>query len=415
MKKILFLTASYPNMRRSASVLCTHRVMECVAASGKYEVFALCFCFSRETDEEILNGIHIYRLRPSLWTQLRSRIIESRKHHRLERIVEVVQKVLTIPFYPQTEPLTFSRFYNAAMKLHRKECFDMVVSEHHGLVTLLTGCRLMRNYHEIKHVAILWDPVKGQITTSCLPSFYTGYRIEVLEKYVAKYTTLQISTLSMKEYHKLNGDYALNHRLYLDIPGILSPEPEVPTVYMNYILKGAINIVFSGLLSDLRNPLPIISLLGKCEMADRINIVFFSMGAMDIVNEAAINFKGSIIYHDYIPLNELHTIYRHADFLLNVSHINAKMTPSKIFEYMSYGKPIISTYVTDGDSAQNYISRYAEGICIDLKRTETENVALLNAFLGKEHRDVPFEEVKELFKENTPERFLEVIDDLIGD
>ena len=413
MAKILFLTSSFPDMRRSATMLCTHRIMECVADSGRHETHALCLQYEGEVSEEIINGIHVHRCKPSLWTQWRQRVMESRKHHLIERFLEVSQKAFTIPSFPNTEPITIRKYYAAAKRLQQKENFDMVVSEHHGLLTLLSGCRLMQNFN-VKHVAMLWDPVKGQIATIKLPKSYTDSRIAKVETFVAKNTTLQISTKSMQQYHDVEGDISADHRIYLDIPSILKPELEVPTEYLNLFQDDGINIVFSGLLSgSQRDPRPIIRLLNKTAYAEKINMIFFSMGACDVLNEAAKFFKGNIVVHDYIPLSELHTLYLHADYLLNVSHVNPNMVPSKIFEYMSYGKPIISTYLTDGDSAQNYICKYPEGLCLDLKRTQDENLKALNSFLSKKHSIVDFNTVKTLFENNTPDTYLSVIDRII--
>ena len=415
MKKILFLTRSYPDTLGSATILCMHRVLNCVAASGKYDVHALCVRYPGESSEERVGDVMVHRFHPTLWVRMRDSFQKTRKHNRLARISEVITKTVTIPTYPKTEPLTDRLYIKAARKLQHKYGFDMVVTEHHGLATLLTGCQLMKDFPSVKHVAVFWDPVKGQMATVKLPKSFTDRRINEVEKFAAQYTTLQISTLSMKTYHKEHGDIAADHRIYLDIPSVLKPETEVPTQHLSLLKREGINIVFSGLLSEYyRNALPIIKLLGQTEQASKINMLFFSRGEKEPVEAAARDFPGTIIYHDYIPLDELHTLYRHADYLLNVSHINANMVPSKIFEYMSYGKPVISTYVTDGDSAEKYVSRYSEGLCIDLKKADEDNVAALNKFLSKEHRPVPFEEVKEEFKENTPEKYLEVIDDVVS-
>lgn len=414
MKKILFLTRSYPDTFGSATILCMHRVLNCVAESGRYEVHVLCMRYLGEAELEKVGHVMVHRFKPSWWVRMRNSFQKTRKHNRLARISELTTKAVTIPTFPQTEPLTIRLYSRAARKLQLEIGFDLVVSEHHGLSTLLTGCQMMKEFPSVKHVAILWDPLKGQMATVKLPTSFTDKRIGMVEVFVAKYTTLQISTLSMKAYHEEHGDIAADHRFYLDIPSVLKPEDEVPTDKLKLIKKGAINIVFSGLLSEYyRDARPIIRLLNQCDKAEQLNLVFFGRGEKEAVEIEAKNFKGTIIYHDYIPLSELHTMYRHADYLLNVSHINANMVPSKIFEYMSYGKPIISTYVTDGDAAQRYVSRYPEGICIDLKKPVERNVVVLNDFMRREHNSVEFEWVKEEFKDNTPERFLEVIEGLL--
>lgn len=413
MKKILFLIRSFPNTLGSATILCSHRVIKCTADSGKFEVHVLCYRYPHELKEEKIGGIYVHRFEPSCWTKMRNYLFVNRKHLRLNRIFEIIQKTITIPAYPKKEPLTTELFYKTANRLYNTLCYDLVISEHHGLSSLLTGCKLMKNIKELKHVALMWDPLKGEMATMKLPASFTNRRIDLIEKYVSDYTTLQISFSSMRDYHLKNGDIAADHRVYLGVPSILEPEEEVETEYLGLIKKNDINIVFSGLLSQhYRDALPIIRLLNLCDCAERINLVFFSRGQKEQVEQEAKNFRGTVVYHDYIPLSELHTMYRHADYLLNVSHINANMVPSKIFEYMSYGKPIISTYITEGDSAAMFVRQYPEGICVDLKMSDKENLMNLNNFFNREHKSVSFEIVKKKFEEETPEKYFEVINNV---
>jgi glycosyltransferase involved in cell wall biosynthesis len=413
--KVLFLTRSYPDTKRSATTLCTHRVIECVSASERNEVHVLCLRYKGEIREETCNGVYVHRFNPSLWTRIKNRVIDTHRYQRLERFWEKTQKMVAIPYFPRTEPLTTHYYLRDAIRLHKKKQFDLVFSEHHCLATLISGCKLKSLYPEIRHIAAFWDPLKGERQTSCLPSRFVNRRIEALETYVANNTTIEVSMAIMKDYFKKENDVAYDHRVFLDIPTLLKPEPEVQTEYLSLLRDNAINIVYSGALATKqRNPLPIIRLLNQCRKAERINLVFFSKGAEDALNAAIKEFKGTIIRHDYIPIRELHTIYRHSDYLLNISHINPNMVPSKLFEYISYGKPIISAFVTDGDAAQRCISRYPDGISVDLKKEEKDNIALLDDFFGKNHEKVPFHTVKESFKESTPESYLELIGEVLS-
>lgn len=411
-KKILFLTRSYPDTKRSATTLCTNRIIGCVASSDLYEVHVLCLRYKGETREEFCNGVNVYRLRPSFWTRFKNTVIETHRYHRFERFLEKTQKFVTLPFFPNTEPLTTHHYFTNVSRIYSKERFDLIFSEHHCLTTLITGCKLKSMYPRVKHIASFWDPLKGEKQTSYLPSWFVNRRIDAIETYVANNTTIEVSMAIMRDYFKKENDVAFNHRVFLDIPTLLIPEPEVQTEYLGLLRDNAINIVYSGVLATKqRNPLPIIRLLNQCRDVESINLVFFSKGAEAALTAAIKEFKGTIIRHDYIPIRELHTIYRHADYLLNISHTNPNMVPSKLFEYISYGKPIISAFVTNGDAAQKCITRYPEGISIDLKNEEKDNVALLDEFLDKKHNKVLFDTVKESFKENTPEAYLELIDE----
>ena len=376
--------------------------------SGRYEIHTLCLQYNGENEDEIVNGIYVHRVKP-FWGQCFFYNIE--KKNRLSRFIEVMQKMATIPFYPNTQPLTTKLYTTAAVNLMKKVNFDIVLSEHHGLMTLIAGCRLMEDNKNLKHIAFLWDPLKGEMRTKYLPSSFTERKVEQLEQYVAKQTSLEVSMAIMKNFFEKKGDIASDHRIFLDIPTLLQPEKEVNTDNLMLLKEGSINIVFSGKLSiSERNPLPVIDLLNKSKEAERINLIFFSMGSKEAIENAAKRFKGSILYHDYISLDELHTIYRRADYLLNISHINPNMVPSKIFEYMSYGKPILSFFVSDGDAAESCIRQYPEGLCIDLKRDDKDNIDMINNFFEAMHKIVPFEFVKQTFSNNTPEAYLRVID-----
>ena len=47
-----------------------------------------------------------------------------------------------------------------------------------------------------------------------------------------------------------------------------------------------------------------------------------------------------------------------ADFLLNIGNDMEYMLPSKIFEYMSYDKPILSSVKCEKDLSINYLKTY---------------------------------------------------------
>ena len=416
MKKILFLTNSYPEVRRSASILCTHRIIEKVRDMNKYEVHVICFRYSGEKQEEVINGIFVHRVGPTLWNLRNNHMIVGKLGKSINHIKEFVNKAIAIPWYPLNRPISAFLLYKSARKIHLQSIFDLVISEHYGVETIVCGCYLKHAFGSIKHIAILWDPIKGQTLTRFLPKFYTSWKVELLEKRVAKESDLIISTGAMKEFYKTYGDLPYSHRIFLGFPGLIRPDEEVETNYLSCIRPECINIVYSGQLGILlRNPLPVIKLFNQCEKAENINLIFFSVGAKEEIDKIKNTFRGHIVNNGYISIKELHTIYQHADYLLNISNVNPNMVPSKLFEYMSYGKPIISAYLSDGDSAETYVSRYAEGLSVDLKNSDEENVIALDAFLKKEHKHVPFELVQELFKDNTPERYLEVVEKVLND
>ena len=413
MKKILFLTESFPDTRKSASTLCTHRVMEAFANNAEYEVHCLCSKYPDEEKIDYQNCIHIHRFERSFFTRIKYRcyIGSNRIFKLLFQCLVMLQKLIAIPFYPCTNPIMLRRWKTQVKKLHQSESFDIIIAEHHGYETLIAGCWIKKKIPQLLSIPILWDPVLGQIATKHLPNSFVKKCIEKEEQYLIKYSDYIISMRSMKNFYDNYGDYALSKRLYLDIPGILYPDELIPTKYDSVIEPEYVNILYSGLIIiPQRDPSKIINLLNKVSISKKINLIFFCAGnAQSKLNELRKQFLGKIKIYNYIPLQELHSLYKKVDYLLNISDINADMTPSKIFEYMSYGKPIISTYVTPGDAAEKYLVKYPEACIINLNDDIIENIKSLNNFFKKEHRTISFEEVHKEFINNTPQIYVETI------
>lgn len=412
-RKILFLTESYPDTRKSATTLCAHRVLRAFLEDGKYEVHCICYKYPTEKYHEIYDSIYIDRVKRTCFEKFKYWSLVN-KHSWYSKLRKF-QKFITIPFYPLICPIQYRKYWRKAIKLNKREHYDVVISQNYYYDTLMTGCKLKKQYPDIKHFPILWDPVKGQMITEKLPSFFTNKRIDNQERLLTQYSDNIISMQSMKHYYGRRDDYAVSKRIFLDFPGIIKPHDDVDTPYLNLLEKDKINIIYSGLLTvPQRSPEYIVELFNLCKFADRINLIFFCRGnASDVLEKLKKTFKGNIVVHDYIPLKELHTLFHHSDYLLNISDKNPNMTPSKIFEYMSYGKPIISSYVTEGDSAQRYLEKYSEACIIDQKKQLFENVGYVNDFLTDEHNPQSFEKIQLLFPLNTPEIFVKTIDSIL--
>lgn len=416
MKKILFLTKSYPDFRKSATVLCTHRVMEACAQNCDFEVNCLCLQYPGEKTHELVNGIHVTRIPLTCFENAKymKSIDASSKGRKCFQLMDRLQKTCTIPLYPCISPLQLGRWKKYAKQICKDNQYDAVIAEHYGYNTLQTGLYLKKHFPSIKYVPLLWDPIDGQVITAKLPNSFTTKRIHQLENAVGNAADMIISTVAMKAYYDNHGDAYENKRRYLDIPSVIPPEDEVESSHMELLDKDYINIIFSGYIDSHRDINPVLEVLNNCKQAKRLNVVFFSKGVAN-KDEAywKDNFKGKITFHGYIPLKELHTIYRHAEYLLNISSINPNLIPSKIFEYMSFGKSIISMFQTDGDAAKRYLDKYPEACVIDLKMKMQHKVDALSDFLELDHRIVSFIEVSRIYSGNTPTSYVDTIRDIM--
>ena len=87
------------------------------------------------------------------------------------------------------------------------------------------------------------------------------------------------------------------------------------------------------------------------------------------------------------------------------------MTPSKIFEYMSYGKPIISTAPISNEPCMKYLKTYPLSLVVDENNNSLDcNVEIVESFiLNNCCKHCDSENLKEIYALNTPKAFYDTI------
>jgi len=91
------------------------------------------------------------------------------------------------------------------------------------------------------------------------------------------------------------------------------------------------------------------------------------------------------------------------------------LVASKIFEYMSFGKPLIETYLRLDDANLFYLKKYPLAFLLDERCTEvaTQAAALRQFIEQNAHKHVPYEEIAPLFYKNTPDAYVQQIKKLL--
>lgn len=418
MKKVLFIIQSYPS-NRSANVLCDEKIMKEMLKTGEYEIHCLVYRFHGQQTYEEINGLKIHRFRRSKWWDLYTyaRDHESKTFYKcivkLNRLYMRFRQLVCIPIYPNYEPVLARLAAKEAIELHKKENFDLVIAEHSGRDTLYAGNKLKEFDPQIKSVALLWDPLSGRVPAKYLPISYAQRRINKDEDMLLSNYDVVCCLKSNQKYlteHSSEKRF-FNKVKFLDIPGIVPPDKRV--IEENYTKKDKINLLYSGVLYlPDRDPSALIETLNESKYAERIHLMFFSVGedGIEKAKKALENFKGSYLIHPYIEKIKLDSVAFYCDILINIGGPNPRMVPSKIFEYMALGKPIISTYYIDDEASLAYLSSYPLSLCVDIRKPQENNVHQLDYFistcLGEK---VSFDEVEKIFPLNTPREYIKLI------
>ena len=118
----------------------------------------------------------------------------------------------------------------------------------------------------------------------------------------------------------------------------------------------------------------------------------------------------------YVSVDVLDEEYSNADILLSIGNFKSQNLASKIFEYMSLGKPIIHFYVNPNDPVLKLLFKYPLSLTVEQKSKDIKlNANRIQEFctMNKGY-NISFDIVKEKFLDATPEyisqRFIEIIE-----
>lgn len=189
--------------------------------------------------------------------------------------------------------------------------------------------------------------------------------------------------------------------IYLDIPNFRIDF--LPTISKSY---SKICMIYAGAFyPTLRNPYPMLDVLKKLNHIVPINVKIFTGSSMIEQIRKYVEDENSFLVSNYISQDALRVELCKADFLLDLGNKESDFLPSKTFQYMGTGKPIIHFMPDTSDVSVDYLRRYKDAISVFMDTSEN-NINSIVSFIQKERLSssrCDSEELMQLFWENTPQ------------
>ena len=180
--------------------------------------------------------------------------------------------------------------------------------------------------------------------------------------------------------------------------GKSSPLP-VKTDVHNNVWK----CIYTGKLDKwYRNPDYALSLMN--EISKKVPLKFHIIGASETAVDPEYRYP-DVVWHGVMNLDDTKEMISGADFLINIGNLMQNQVPSKIFEYISTGKPIINFCKTEQCPTIPYFEQYGNAINImESKPNFENNISTVLDFMHS-HVDkvIPYETIKSEFYHCTAE------------
>ncbi len=272
----------------------------------------------------------------------------------------------------------------------------------------MAATKIKEKHPGIKVVTYFLDPLAGATWNRILGEKKSAQRTGKIEKEIIEKSDLLIA----QHEHKIHFEKQYNKQLqskvrYLGVP-LLSDNTGWFSKTMN--TGNAINkrvVLYAGALSSkYRDPTYIIRAFAFVKSA---RLVIYVSNGEEWVKKIAEN-NNNVEVHGRVSHETIVAEMQNADAFLNIGNNLELQAPSKLIEYISYGKPIVSSLKIENDTSQNYLLKYPMGIIID-ERVVTYEAAAAQIDTLIENRDgaVSYECLKKAYYTNTPEAFIEML------
>lgn len=312
--------------------------------------------------------------------------------------------VLMYSKWPFSRPLYYNRLVQKCKSIVKENRIDVIIPVYGPIETVLAAMEIKK-----KSGIVLIPYFLDSLLGGPIPRFMSKEQKESkalkVEKMIAESVDKIFMMLGAKKLYS-NCEYA-NKIEFLDLPLLVKHSGERVNNYNNP--KGEIIIVFVGNISkSIRNPEYILSILSKINIDYKCYIVGNS--DCESLFEKYTKFDRRICKLSSVSYDEAQKYLREADFLLNIGNSLEYMVPSKIFEYFSYSKPIISTQKIENDPTISYLYKYKKVVILNEQDEEEKSVKLLESFLTSYDHDMDDDTIYQTFYLNTPQAFAEKLE-----
>lgn len=400
MRRYIFMTGVYLP-KPGATGMCVHAVAKHLAEQGN-EVTTI--CFGGISDENEIDGVKIKQIPVSSFISMANGSKMSDKWNLLN---SRLHKLMYIKQYPLRSKKLMKNYATACLSIVPKDGVKTTVIASFVPLEAVAALKIIKDKRsDIRTVYYSTDTLSNERGSDGFLSqnkrakaglrwenilFSSADRIIVMECHKEHY----YSEVYRKYHHKM---------ILANFPLLVAPQTD-DTINDEALTP---SIVYTGTLyRNLRNPEYSFAIMEN--VLRNLNMHFYLLGrgdCDDMVHNLVNKLPEKVTYLGMQSHEVAIQYINEADILMSIGNAESPMAPSKIYEYMATGKPIVHFYSWNEDPCIEPLLRYGNAILI--KNGDNDATERLLRFLRIAKR-VDFATVKELFLSSTPQYTAQLI------
>ncbi|MCO5385780.1 MAG: glycosyltransferase [Desulfosporosinus sp.] len=417
---IVFLVGSYyPYF--SAVGTCCYNIAEEMAKQNKITVVCMKSRIEQSETEEY-QGQAIIRV-SHRWWDVRLKLGEKMKTSAsiIKKCYNLLLNIVRAKEYLQIVLSTVSlnkgwvRSYRRALE-NIKDPIDVIIPLCFPMEAVAAGMEYKHMHKSVKIIPYLFDPF---VESHTLHRAEWNKRLKRKNNMMIETYMLNISSkvfcVNQLQEHFIQYTHYLGNLIFNEHPLLIKIYKESSQIKVG---KGNIHLTYAGVFDKkIRNPEYLLKFMLRTLPEIDAKLHLYSYGnCVNVVEKYSDESKGSITNHGFVPKEEANRAVYASDILVCVGNIDNLQVPSKIFEYMSTGKPIVHFYTADDDVNVKILKDYP--LCLCLKQDKNLFMENRKKFIkfcqDNKGKTLDFSEVEKFYYYATPEfiakQMMEIID-----
>lgn len=326
------------------------------------------------------------------------------QHWLEKKVPRIIQNLAKVPVHFRhkfTQPNNLYSYVKAVRKelekLHKQKNIDAIFSVGAPMAAHVAACQFRKRHPNVRWITYTVDSYAAQ------------------NKGNSKAFSFEKTVLGTADWVLLSEEiYRNSPLLFVDfkdkcgvLPYLMPPTPRQDED-KRYFDPQKINLVYAGrFYKTIRNPEYLLQL--AMEMDDRYVLHLYCQSDCDsLVNDYVAHSQGKIIRHDPVSVDEIQQIYMQADILVSVGNNTSEFMPSKTFEYIASGKPIINVFYPGLKDA--VLEQYPLALQLERDTSIQAGGKKLCSFVREtQHKQLNREAIDEIFYKHSSENIKSIL------
>ena len=354
--KVLFLSfGDYPHSGACVSLIRKLAAQEGFHNAAEVHVLAPRYNFS-QTDTEIIDGVTVHRF--LCWDTISQQRLRQRfPRAPLSTLSGVLQKAtlrVRREYFKRDFLDSFTiRSISRALASLSNEAFDVLIPVAGYYDSVQAAMRFMQ-HHPARLIIYQVDPCSSNQAFDA----HTSKKRRTFERRMYAQADAVITTpILLRELRNTVSDDLLKKAVAMEFPNV-SPKHDKGSNEQRQCTGDYVCVFAGSIYSQARNPaytFKLFFMLREKHIRLRMIGVEKKAAAVYVKNGAL---SDNVEFYGTVPLEQAQKHMEEADVLINIGNIMTNQVPSKIFEYISSGKPIVNICTSHDCPTQPYLEKY---------------------------------------------------------